>query len=125
MSHAEAVREIARRMPARLRELRGKLMIEGLCESLGVAEVACPACRGSGWLARPEGEHCPICCGFLEVPDQVADWFRVRARSARSPRRSPLSGGRPAGAGPHPASSGERWGRLAGARYRVHLPHRG
>jgi hypothetical protein len=81
MSHRDAVRKLARRMPRRLRELRGKLMLESQCAYLGVEEVECPACGGDGWLDRRGLEYCPICCGFREVPDSLADWFRARMES--------------------------------------------
>ncbi len=73
------VRRLAARVPRDLLRLRGQLMLELVYESLGVEEVRCPACGGSGWLDRRALEYCPICCGFQEVPDRLADWFRDRA----------------------------------------------
>ncbi len=88
MSRAEDVRSIAARVPADLADLRGRLMLEPLCESLGVEEVSCPACGGSGWLDRRALEHCPLCGGFREVPRVLAEWFRDQLRRARSPEEA-------------------------------------
>ncbi len=82
-----AVLAVARRLPPELKELRAKLMLEPLCESLGVEEVACPACRGTGWLSELRLERCPVCCGFREVPRGLSDWFRNRLRAGL--RRTP------------------------------------
>jgi hypothetical protein len=122
MNHVRAVREIARRAPRELRELRGKLMLETVCETLGVEEVPCPACAGTGWVARSAQECCPLCCGFREVPDRLADWFRAQLRRAPADSPERRAGGRPSceRAGPFPP--GGRYGRLAEAVYRVHLP---
>ncbi|MCD6415671.1 MAG: hypothetical protein J7M08_03110 [Planctomycetes bacterium] len=79
------VSRIARRMPRGLKSLRGKLMLEAFCEKLGVEEVSCPACGGTGWLDRRTLRYCPICCGFQEAPRRLADWFRTRL--ARERRR--------------------------------------
>jgi len=119
MSPREPVRRIARRMPADLRELRGKLMLEGLCVTLGVQEVACPACRGSGWLDRAALERCPVCLGFLEVPDRLADWFGAQLRAAGAASVRPMRQGLLRAVG---VPDGERYGRLAELHYRVHLP---
>jgi hypothetical protein len=76
--------ELAHRIPGRLRDLRGRMMLEGVCESLGVDEVTCPACDGTGWLSRAFLSPCPVCCGFREVPDGLADWFRAQRAAVRS-----------------------------------------
>ncbi|MFO8006306.1 MAG: hypothetical protein R6V05_01065 [Candidatus Brocadiia bacterium] len=81
------VRRLADRMPRDLRRLRGQMMLEPVYESLGVEEVTCPACGGSGWLDRRALDYCPICCGFQEVPDRLADWFRGRAAGCRAEDR--------------------------------------
>ncbi len=84
------VRRLAARMPPDLRKLRGRMMLEPIYESLGVEEVRCPACGGSGWLDRAALEYCPVCCGFQQVPDRLAEWFRARAAGFRAeapPRR--------------------------------------
>jgi hypothetical protein len=122
MSRRQVVKDIARRIPAELKRLRGKLMLEVLCETLGVAEVVCPACNGSGWLEVRLLERCPICCGFLEVPDGLAEWFKANIR-----RRTE---GRGSTAGPHDflpehesaASAIERHGRTGEVVYSVCLP---
>lgn len=90
MSAADLVRSIAARMPSDLAGLRAKLMLEPLCESLGVEEVPCPACGGGGWLDRAALEHCPLCGGFREVPDALAEWFRAELCRAAEVRRLPV-----------------------------------
>ncbi len=77
MDRRRLVRSLAVSIPADLRSLRGKVMLESLCEVLGVEETGCPACRGTGWLDRRRLESCPICCGFREVPEALAQWFRI------------------------------------------------
>ncbi|MGD2175674.1 MAG: hypothetical protein PVJ27_09745 [Candidatus Brocadiaceae bacterium] len=85
-------RRIAERIPRELKILRAKLMLEDLYEYLGVEEVSCPACRGTGWLEFRRLEFCPLCCGFREVPDRLADWFRnqlARLRARQESRTAP------------------------------------
>jgi hypothetical protein len=72
------VRRLAARVPAALKVMRARQMLESEQESLGIDEVACPACEGTGWLSRRRLERCPICCGFREVPAGLADWFRAQ-----------------------------------------------
>jgi tRNA(Ile2) C34 agmatinyltransferase TiaS len=120
MTHGATVQRIAGRIPQELRELRGKLMIEALCETLGVEEVDCPACGGSGRLDGRRHVRCPVCCGFREVPDQLADWFRAELAGACADREAPPGAGRRRAAPP----AGERYGRLAERPRRVHLPGR-
>ncbi|MFW6118890.1 MAG: hypothetical protein ACOC7S_00990 [Planctomycetota bacterium] len=74
-------------MPRELKELRAKAMLESECEYLGVADVTCPTCLGSGYLDRAAFEFCPVCCGFREVPEGVADWVRARLAAMREERR--------------------------------------
>jgi hypothetical protein len=122
MSRRQVVRNIAREMPADLKELRGKLMIEVLCATLGVEEVACPACNGSGWLDRRSLERCPVCCGFLEVPDRLAEWFRAEFRRGMAPQGASRA---PRGSLPEYGSAGsaiERHGRIGEVAYSVCLP---
>ena len=69
------VAEITASIPADLKELRGKLMLECLCDALGVEERPCPACGGTGWLGAVGGRACPLCLGFLAMPTRLADWF--------------------------------------------------
>lgn len=112
-----AIRRIAAQMPAHLADLRGKLMLAAMAETLGVVEVRCPACGGSGWLDRRALEPCPICNGFIEVPDRLADWFNARICNAAAER---ASSGDASAAAYHPMA--ERPGRLAEMTYRAHLP---
>jgi len=119
------VRRIAGRIPRELRGLRSRLMLEDFNEQLGVVEVTCPACNGSGWLDRPRLEYCPVCCGFQEVPVRLADWFRCMLAAIQAERSAPVLRTPGARTRPHcpPADDGERLGRLAEATYRVHLSH--
>ncbi len=110
------VREAACALPKDLRILRLKAMLEPLADSLGVEEVECPACEGSGWLDIGAVEHCPLCCGFQELPRSAADWFRCRlARLREGQCGEPPDGGGPA----NPAE--ERLGRMADHPRRLHL----
>ena len=131
MSRQKAVCKVAARVPDELRALRAKLMIEPLCEALGVEETTCPACRGRGWLEERTLLRCPLCLGFSEVPERLADWFRDRMRTrrprARPRRRQPPGGGALDPADRRPPEPGERavserWGRLAEEPHRLHLP---
>jgi hypothetical protein len=79
---------MADEMPRELKELRAKAMLESECEYLGVADVTCPICLGSGYLDRAAFEFCPVCCGFREVPEGVADWVRARLAALREEGRS-------------------------------------
>jgi hypothetical protein len=72
------VRTIAAAIPHELKEMRGRMMLESEQEFLGVDEVACPACGGSGWLNLRRLERCPVCCGFCEVPEGLANWYRAK-----------------------------------------------
>ena len=93
-------------------------------------EVACPACGGTGWLERSALRSCPLCLGFREVPDRLAEWFTRRLRASR--REGPSRGREPRHPGVVPADSlprapstagqSERCGRLAERLYRAHLP---
>jgi hypothetical protein len=126
------VRQIARRMPRALKAVRGRMMLEGAPEMPCTEDVSCPACDGTGWLVLSSLEHCPVCCGFREVPELVADWFKCQARRALEAQ----GGGPPVrdagqGRADEPAApsrgregtpGGERLGRLAEVTYRVHLP---
>lgn len=123
MTLRSVVRQIARRIPPDLKQLRGKLMLETLCKALGVEEVCCPACAGTGWLNRRALERCPLCCGFQEVPERLADWFTCQFRRATQSRQA----GRLLGKCPDEperlaAPHGERLGRLAETCWRVCLP---
>lgn len=116
-------RRIAARAPRALRQLRARLMLEPLCSAMGVKDVTCPACRGGGWLDPAVLEFCPLCRGFGEVPDRLADWFRSRVSESRARRMGRRSGGAAPGLDAAGAlACAARTGRLAGAAYRVHLP---
>lgn len=77
---------LAARVPADLRVMRARQMLESEQEFLGVDEVACPGCDGTGWMNRRRLERCPLCCGFREVPARLADWFRAQTAGARQVR---------------------------------------
>ncbi len=72
------VRTLAAQVPSELKVMRARQMLESEQEFLGVDEVACPGCGGTGWLSRRRLERCPLCCGFREVPVRLADWFRAQ-----------------------------------------------
>ena len=128
--HDALVRSLARRVPAPLRALRAKLMIESLCETLGVEEVACPACGGSGWLERSVLRSCPLCLGCREGPDRLAEWFTSRVSASgrdgpsrrREPRHPDVVPADSVPRAPSPAGQSERYGRLAETLHRAHLP---
>ena len=89
------VRMIAAQVPAGLRAMRGRMMLQSVHEFLGVDEVPCPACAGSGWLSRRRLERCPLCCGFREVPVGLADWFRVQMAANHDDTTSSKDGAEP------------------------------
>ena len=88
MNLPRAIRSIASRMPQDLRLLRAKAMLEPVCETLGVEDVRCPACNGAGWLDADRLEDCPVCGGFCEVPDRLADWFKSQRNCLGDDERS-------------------------------------
>ena len=131
MRRAGLVRRLARRLPRALKDLRGRLMLSQVCETLGAEEAACPACDGSGWLDRQALQTCPLCCGFKEVPRPVAEWFVARWSSevpeaGRScgavdvERRERPRGPLPEADGPS-RRRGERLGRIAERPLKLHL----
>ena len=136
MSTPRTIRTIAAGMPRSLKALRAKLMFERCAETLGVDEVICPACRGEGLLDDTRLERCPVCCGFGEVPEGLADWFASclhrmerhedsRGGAARKGPRRPAALRRAlSSADDPPVPRGERLGRLAGPMYKVVLPGR-
>jgi len=88
MRREAVTRVVAAHMPPYLRSLRARAALSPLCRAMGIEEVECPACGGSGWLNRRALRHCPLCCGFREVPDVVALWFEVQVRRCLNRTRS-------------------------------------
>ena len=117
MDETDDVRTIAGRIPLRLRALRARLMLEPFSLVLGVEEVECPACAGSGWLERGLLETCPVCCGFREVPQELSSWFRNGRRQLQN-LQDPFAAGHVAD--PRITSSG-RNGLLAERTWRAAL----
>ena len=117
-------RTIARRLPGDMRALRSRMMLESVCETIGVEEVRCPACGGTGWLDRRRLEDCPLCCGFQEVPRSLADWFRNQMASRPAAQADAVAPAALPG-GPRepdePAPWVERIGRIAERPCRVYL----
>ncbi len=120
-----AVRALAACIPAPLRSIRRRLMLETECWSLGAEERVCPACEGSGWLDADAWEHCPICCGFRDVPLALALWFKTALAQAQGVARPALGAHGFVPNDGAPAIPRERLGRLAGSAYRVHLSRAG
>jgi len=86
MTHRRAVQRLSSQMPRWLKALRGRMALDPYVERLGIEEVECPACRGSGWLDRASLERCPACCGFEKVPRSVARWVDERLGCRARPR---------------------------------------
>ena len=104
-------------MPRALRDLRAKLLLSRFAAHLGVPEVKCRACGGSGLLDRGEVEVCPICRGFAEVPRSLEDWFVAEMFAAQA-----AASGRHAKDDEVPEPDEPRFG-LCGERfYRAELP---
>ncbi len=92
MKQCEAVESIADRIPECLRELRGKATLSQMCRVMGIEEVVCPACEGTGW-GDPEVLHpCPVCRGFREVPEALASWVQEQLRAAENGSSTPPRG---------------------------------
>jgi hypothetical protein len=124
MISRDELERIASAMPAPLRRLRVRLLLEDLSESIGMGDVPCPGCRGSGWADAVRLQLCPLCGGFERVPLSVAEWFRSCCkRGASVARRVPVY---------HSATQravemlkpprGERLGRMAFEPTRLHMP---
>jgi hypothetical protein len=131
MAPEALVQELADRMPRRLRVMRAKMMLEQCHETLGVREVPCPACRGTGWADREALRTCPICVAFREVPEPLAQWYTDEVAARRAPRRP----AEPATVVPEPiwraraerevhSTRPERLGRAARRVAHLHLPER-
>ena len=130
MNRLEATHLIAANAPVALRRLRGRLMLEHTCDWLGVPEVCCPGCSGSGWADLADLETCPLCLGFRLVPAQLAGWFEAKMRRLRQlggsqsgwPAADPVA--TPAALDFRGSGLGEgfRYGRLADAPLRCHAP---
>lgn len=115
MNRRKTILELRARVPRCLRALRARMLLEQWAECLGVQEVECPACSGCGWLDERRLEHCPICCGFREVPRGLAEWFEVEMIMPRHRLRMRLL---PACAR-EPEPEGVRYGRSAEFAYSV------
>lgn len=115
MKHRDVVLDLAARVPAWLRALRARLLLEQYAESLGVQEVECPACGGNGWFDRRRLTSCPICRGFREVPVSLAEWYEGELlRSDRRRRGASLRCGAPVA-----EADGPRYGLCAAVTHRV------
>ena len=105
-------------MPSYLRSLRGQAALSPSCRVMGIEEVECPACGGSGWQCRQALRCCPVCCGFCEVPEAVALWFEGQTGLDRHGMPYP----RPALGVHHAFRRTQRpYGRTAEVLYRVSL----
>lgn len=82
MNRKRVIRSLGRHVPRWLRGLRARLLLERQADHMGIKEVRCPACEGTGLLSDGPIERCPICRGFLNVPSALADWFEVQMRRA-------------------------------------------
>jgi hypothetical protein len=116
MSGHDTIRRIGRRIPGPLRELRAKLLLDFYAARLGVVEVACPACKGSGRPQWPSAEVCPICRGFEEVPQSLAAWFAEEMATEVRPEGRGDAGRLTATSSP---ADGVRFGRSAELAFAV------
>jgi len=92
MHQSDVVKAVADRIPANLRELRGKATLSEMCRVMGIEEVECPACGGTGWLDPRYFRHCPVCRGFREVPTALAGWVREQLREMKNGSSNPPRG---------------------------------
>jgi len=116
MNGQRILSRIGRRIPAWLRALRARMLLEGYAGHLGTDEVACPACRGGGAANGQPLERCPICRGFGDVPGPLAWWYEDQLRRALVGSRPRLPSGERQSARPIPL----RYGRLAELCCKVH-----
>lgn len=77
MLRRRLVKRIMNAAPDYLLDQRGKMMLDWFFEVMGVAEVVCPCCNGSGTV---DGDYCPACVGFQEIPEGLANYLRVMSR---------------------------------------------
>mgnify|MGYP006306413793 CR=1 FL=1 len=128
MGTEEMARELADRMPRRLRTMRARIMLEECHETLGVPELPCPACDGTGWTDRAALIHCPVCAGFQEVPEPLAEWYVDEVARRKTDRRRadnsvvPEEVYRARAEREVHSTRPERMGRAARHAARVHLP---
>jgi hypothetical protein len=97
MTHEVLAARVAEDLPRRLSVLRGENTLQERAPRLGVEEVTCPACGGTGWLNRRSLWRCPLCYCMREVPLAVSEWFQAEMRRRRSSADSGPPGDRPAG----------------------------
>lgn len=62
------------------------MMLESCSRYVGMDDLPCPACGGTGRLGEDVLERCPICMGFQEVPESVAAYVRAALPSAHGAR---------------------------------------
>ena len=83
MRHELMASRVAEDLPRRLRRLRGENVLEDRARALGVQEMTCPACGGTGWLDRRTLWRCPLCYCTRAVPRAVGEWFMAEMRRRR------------------------------------------
>lgn len=116
MTRKQMASQVAEDLPRRLRRLRGRNTLEEWARKLGVEEMTCPACGGTGWLDRSTLWRCPLCYCTRAVPRAVGEWFMAEMRRRRQglgERDEPLTDRTVDGAG-------GRRGRMAEETHAVH-----
>jgi len=118
----DALERIVAEMPTSLRRLRGRILLEDFIESIGVGDVPCPGCLGTGWADEADLQLCPLCCGFERVPTRVADWFRSRwKRECQQGARGAYQSAAQRAVELRNPPRGERLGRMALEPVHVHM----
>lgn len=84
MNRIRAIQRVGRLAPPRLKAFRARLLLDRYAEQMGMEEVVCPACEGSGRLDGCVADRCPICRGFAEVPESLALWFSEAMAAVRA-----------------------------------------